>query len=150
MAGITAIAPGKQVELRHLAEFTALYRATLVLFVFALGSLSPRAKAQPCGANAQSPIATDRPQITASSIVVPCGSLQFENGFEETENGGQRGFDFPETSVRFGVANKRSFVSRCALGLALLCILQYVFDLRQDLSRIFGRLSGLDQQVGVP
>jgi hypothetical protein len=107
LAGITAIARGKQVELRHLAEFTALYRAILVWFLFALvGSLLPPARAQPCGANAQSPIATDRPQITASSIVVPCGSLQFENGFEETGNGGQRGFDFPETSVRFGVANK--------------------------------------------
>jgi hypothetical protein len=107
LAGITAIAPGKQVELRHLAELTALYRAILVLFVFALvGSLSARARAQPCGANAQSPIATDRPQITSSSIVVPCGSLQFENGFEETGYGGQRGFDFPETSVRFGIANK--------------------------------------------
>jgi hypothetical protein len=69
-------------------------------------TLAPQASAQPCGANAQSPIATDRPQITSSSIVVPCGSLQFENGFQETGNEGQRGFDFPETSVRFGIANK--------------------------------------------
>src|SRR3984885_2738907 len=88
------------------ANSTALYRAICVWLLFAqVGSLSPRARAQPCGANAQSPIATDRPQITSSSIVVPCGSLQFENGFEETGYGGQRGFDFPETSVRFGVAN---------------------------------------------
>ena len=82
-------------------------RYPCALFLFALvGSLAPRASAQACGANAQSPIATDRPQITSSSIVVPCGSLQFENGFQETSNGGQRGFDFPETSVRFGIANK--------------------------------------------
>src|ERR1700738_336529 len=60
-----------------------------------VGTLTPQAKAQTCGANAQSPIATDRPQITSSSIVVPCGSLQFENGFQETSNGGQRSFDFP-------------------------------------------------------
>ena len=52
------------------------------------------------------PIATDRPQITSSSIVVPCGSLQFENGVQETSNGGQRSFDLPETSVRFGIASK--------------------------------------------
>jgi hypothetical protein len=32
--------------------------------------------------------------------------VQFENGFEETGNGGQRSFDFPETAVRFGIANK--------------------------------------------
>jgi len=84
-----------------------LVRYPCALFLFAMaGSLAPRARAQACGANAQSPIATDRPQITSSSIVVPCGSLQFENGFQETGNGGQRGFDFPETSVRFGIANK--------------------------------------------
>src|SRR5580700_4082326 len=82
-------------------------RYPCALFLFALvGSVAPRASAQACGANAQSPIATDRPQITSSSIVVPCGSLQFENGFQETSNGGQRGFDFPETSVRLGIASK--------------------------------------------
>src|ERR1700728_1870261 len=70
------------------------------------GTLALEAKAQSCGANAQSPIVTDRPQITSSSVVVPCGSLQFENGFQETSNGGQRSFDFPETSVRFGIAGK--------------------------------------------
>ena len=71
-----------------------------------VGTPAFRATAQTCGANAQSPIATDRPQITSSSIVIPCGSLQFKNGFQETSNGGQRGFDFPETSVRFGIAAK--------------------------------------------
>ena len=77
------------------------------LFVsVAVGSLSLHAAGQQCGANAQSAIATDRPQITNSSIVVPCGSLQFENGFEETGDGGQRTFDFPETSVRLGIANR--------------------------------------------
>jgi hypothetical protein len=71
-----------------------------------VGTLALQAKAQPCGSNAQSTIATDRPQVTNSSVVVPCGSLQFENGFLETSNGGQRSFDFPETSVRFGIARK--------------------------------------------
>lgn len=71
-----------------------------------LGIFTFQVKAQSCGANAQSPIATDRPQVTSSSVAVPCGSLQFENGFQETSNGGQRGFDFPETSLRFGVARK--------------------------------------------
>jgi len=83
----------------------ARYLWALFLSIMA-PTIAPRASAQPCGANAQSPIATDRPQITSSSIVVPCGSLQFENGFQETGNEGQRGFDFPETSVRFAIANK--------------------------------------------
>jgi hypothetical protein len=51
------------------------------------------------------PIATDRPAITASSIVVPKGSFQAENGFLVTNNLGQRTVDGPETSLRFGVAN---------------------------------------------
>jgi hypothetical protein len=38
-------------------------------------------------------------------VVVPAGSLQFENGFTETVNSGQQTFDGPETSLRFGVAS---------------------------------------------
>lgn len=41
-----------------------------------------------------------------SSIVVPCGSVQFENGFQQTSNGGQRSYDLPEASVRLGITNK--------------------------------------------
>jgi hypothetical protein len=82
-------------------------RSTLALFLCVIaGALARQTKAQTCGANTQSPISTDRPQITSSSIVVPCGSLQFENGFQETGTGGQRTFDLPETSIRFGIANK--------------------------------------------
>jgi hypothetical protein len=81
-------------------------RPYALLLSIVVAVLAPRVSAQPCGANAQSTISTDRPQVTSSSIVVPCGSLQFENGFQETGNAGQRGFDFPETSVRFGVTNR--------------------------------------------
>ncbi|QNI33353.1 transporter [Alloacidobacterium dinghuense] len=70
------------------------------------GTCALHAQSQKCGSNAQSTIATDRPQITSSSIVVPCGSLQFENGFAATSNAGQHTFDFPETSIRFGIAQK--------------------------------------------
>lgn len=81
-------------------------RSTRPLFLSAIvGILALPAKAQPCGANAQSTIATDRPQITSSSVVVPCGSLQFENGLTETSASNQRTFDLPETSVRFGIIN---------------------------------------------
>jgi Putative MetA-pathway of phenol degradation len=84
-----------------------MLRSTFVLLLsVTTGTLPLQAKAQACGSNAQTPIATDRPQISSSSVVVPCGSLQFENGFQETSNGGQRGFDLPETAVRFGIAGK--------------------------------------------
>jgi hypothetical protein len=82
-------------------------RSKFALFFSVIATaLALPAKAQKCGANAQSPIATDRPQVTSSSIVVPCGSLQFENGFQLTANAGEQSFDFPETEVRLGIANK--------------------------------------------
>jgi hypothetical protein len=76
-------------------------------FVFlSLVTFALPAKAEPCAAGASTPIATDRPQVTSSSVVVPCGSLQFENGFQLTGNGGQHTYDLPETSVRFGIPAK--------------------------------------------
>jgi hypothetical protein len=82
------------------------YPCVLLLSVM-VAILAHQAKAGTCGADAQTPIATDRPQITNSSVVVPCGSLQFENGFlVTTPKGGQRSFDLSETSVRFGIAGK--------------------------------------------
>jgi hypothetical protein len=53
----------------------------------------------------QPAIATDRPAITDSSIVVPRGDLQFENGFTETGSKGQHSFDCPATLVRFGLGS---------------------------------------------
>jgi hypothetical protein len=48
---------------------------------------------------ATAPIATDRPAITNSSVVVPSGSLQIENGFQVTTVSGQRAFEGPESLV---------------------------------------------------
>jgi len=50
-------------------------------------------------------ISTDRPAVANSSVVVPKGSLQFENGFLVTSTQGQNTFDAPETSLRFGLAS---------------------------------------------
>jgi hypothetical protein len=49
---------------------------------------------------------TDRPAITDSSIVVPAGSFQAENGFLATSNQGETIVDGPETLVRLGVATR--------------------------------------------
>src|ERR1700720_4297958 len=51
-------------------------------------------------------IVTDRPDITESSIVVPKGSLQAENGVTWTNDHGQRTFDVSETLLRLGVARQ--------------------------------------------
>jgi hypothetical protein len=77
-----------------------------VFVVVVTGAMAMQAQPQPCGTRSPSTIATDRPQVTSSSIVVPCGSLQFENGFQETSSGGQRSYDFPETAVRFGMLRR--------------------------------------------
>ncbi|MGD1090906.1 MAG: transporter [Bryobacteraceae bacterium] len=52
-----------------------------------------------------SSIATDRPSVTDSSVVVPSGALQAENGVEETMIQPHRAWDFPETVLRYGVAS---------------------------------------------
>jgi hypothetical protein len=44
-----------------------------------------------------SPISTDRPAVTNSSVVVPSGSVQMGNGIEDTTASGQRTFDGPES-----------------------------------------------------
>jgi hypothetical protein len=79
---------------------------TTGIILIALCSIAAHATTDPCGSHAQDTIATDRPQITSSGIVVPCGSLQFENGFAATGNAGQTTYDFPETSVRIGILSK--------------------------------------------
>jgi len=55
---------------------------------------------------AQAPISTDRPAVTDSSVVVPSGSLQAENGFAQSVSQGQARLDAPETLLRFGVLPK--------------------------------------------
>jgi Putative MetA-pathway of phenol degradation len=78
--------------------------AKAILVVFLVVGIAPGHAA---GSDAAStPIATDRPAVTDSSVVVPIGSLQAENGFTETVSQGQQTFDGPETLLRFGVASK--------------------------------------------
>lgn len=58
----------------------------------------------PPGVDAAGMIATDRPAVTNSRVVVPVGSLQAENGFLETSSHGQNALDWPDSLVRFGIA----------------------------------------------
>jgi hypothetical protein len=78
---------------------------TLPAFILA-GILPSHGQGQTPSADAGEPIATDRPAVTNSSVVVPRGSLQAENGFLETSGQGQSVLDGPESLVRFGVANR--------------------------------------------
>ncbi len=55
-------------------------------------------------------IATDRPDVTNSSLVVPTGSLQMENGLDWTVRGGSNALDATNTRLRLGVAHCTEFL----------------------------------------
>jgi Putative MetA-pathway of phenol degradation len=80
-------------------------RPSLGLLVFILvGLASLHSQTQMATDNTAGPIVTDRPTVTNSSVVVPAGSLQVENGFLVTDREGEDIADGPETLVRFGLA----------------------------------------------
>lgn len=54
--------------------------------------------------SAQSEIVTDRPDVTNSSLVVPAGSIQIENGLNTSGQSAGKGFDGSNSRIRFGVA----------------------------------------------
>jgi hypothetical protein len=84
-----------------------LARVSTVLLAFILAGVPPlHGQDQSPSVDALGPIATDRPAVTNSSVVVPTGSLQVENGFLETSSQGQSVLDGPERLVRFGVAKR--------------------------------------------
>jgi hypothetical protein len=55
-------------------------------------------------------IATDRPDVTNSSVVVPAGSLQIENGVNFSMRAGDRFVDGTNTRLRAGFANCLEFL----------------------------------------
>ncbi len=84
-----------------------LIRVSIAVLAFLLVALVPlHAQDPPATTDIPAPIVTDRPTVTNSSVVVPSGSLQAENGFLETDRQGQSIADGPETLVRFGVATR--------------------------------------------
>jgi hypothetical protein len=56
-----------------------------------------------CG-NSGTDIATDRPDVTNSSLVVPRGDVQVENGINWTNRQSATAIDGPNSRVRFGIA----------------------------------------------
>src|ERR1700734_366856 len=79
--------------------------------VFQMGALSAfavfgavDARADSCP-TAKDEIATDRPDVTNSSLVVPVGSLQSENGINFSTRGGGQIIDGTNTRWRLGIAS---------------------------------------------
>jgi Putative MetA-pathway of phenol degradation len=80
---------------------------SIVLALLAVGfAFGQPPASDPAASQSASPISTDRPAVTDSSVVVPAGTIQVENGFADTVSQGQRTLDGPETLVRIGVASK--------------------------------------------
>jgi hypothetical protein len=79
---------------------------TALLALILIGIPSLHSQDQFPSVDASGPLATDRPAVTNSNVVVPVGSLQAKNGFLETSSQGQNVLDAPESSVRLGVANR--------------------------------------------
>lgn len=129
--------------LREQSPRPTLTRIFTALLVFILAGLAPlRGQDQPASGSPAAPIATDRPTFTNSSIVVPSGSLQAENGILEANTLGQNIFDGPETLMRFGVATKTEL---------RLTVPDYYYNLTAggSLGSGFGDLAvGVKQQLG--
>jgi len=81
---ISTLRPGIQ----SLLYYLCMLRSTFMLFLaVATGTLALQAKAQACRANAQSAIATDRPQITNSSVVVLVAACSLRMGLRRPAMG---------------------------------------------------------------
>src|SRR5215470_10287256 len=65
--------------------------------------VAPAGAAEGC-TQTSAPIATDRPDVTNSSVVVPVGSLQNENGANISRRAGSDFFDGTNTRWRLGIA----------------------------------------------
>jgi len=76
-----------------------LLHASLLLAALPLGAQSPPAS-EPVV------ISTDRPSVANSSVVVPFGGFQVENGLLLNHTQGQNIFDLPESNLRYGLFNK--------------------------------------------
>ena len=74
-----------------------------IVFVLVSGAFANSLAAEECSSKATD-IATDRPDVTNSSVVVPQGSLQIESGVNWTARQGGPVIDGPASRVRLGVA----------------------------------------------
>lgn len=76
----------------------------LLIFLAALvAGVSLRAQT---ASDSEVTISTDRPAVAESSLVVPQGGFQAENGFLATNTGNRYVLDFPETDLRYGLFSK--------------------------------------------
>jgi len=115
-----------------------MWRIELVLLggvLLAVGA----ARAQ-TNANAEVIIATDRPAVSSSSVAVPLGGLQIENGMLATDQQGSWALDLPESVIRYGLLGKTEL---------RLYVPDYYHNLAVSGAAGFGDMAlGVKQQLG--
>jgi hypothetical protein len=120
-----------------------LTRISIAMLAFILTGIAPlHGQDQSVTANTSGSMATDRPTVTNSSVVVPSGNLQVENGFLETSSQGASIVDGPETLLRFGAATRTEL---------RFTVPDYYYNLNGSGSRTsgFGDLAiGVKEQLG--
>jgi hypothetical protein len=87
--------------LKVLSNAINAFAVLIGLPFFALGASAASADQCP---QKESPIETDRPDVTNSSVVVPQGSFQNENGINFSQRNGGRALDGSDSRLRWGVA----------------------------------------------
>jgi hypothetical protein len=90
-------------------------------------------------ANNEPVISTDRPTVAESSVVVPLGGFQAENGTLFSNTQGQNVLDLPETLVRFGILDKTEL---------RLYVPDYYHDFSSGPSGFGDVALGVKQQIG--
>jgi hypothetical protein len=85
-------------------ELISIGKLAIVLLTLLIYHSTFTAKADSCPVIGDE-IATDRPDVTNSSVVVPAGSLQIENGVNVSSRDGDRLVDGTNTRLRAGIAN---------------------------------------------
>lgn len=112
-----------------------MWRLALLIFpAIGLSLAAARARA------AEVTIATDRPSVTNSSVVVPQGVLQMENGMLASDVGHGAVLDLPESNIRYGL------LPRTELRLILP---DYFYSLTSAAPSGFGDITlGVKQQLG--
>jgi len=83
-------------------EYPRLLSSSCIAAALAL-HVAPAGAAEGC-TQTSTPIATDRPDVTNSSVVVPVGSLQNENGANVSRRAGADIFDGTNSRWRLGIA----------------------------------------------
>jgi hypothetical protein len=84
-------------------------KLTIALLTLLIYHSSISAKADDCPTT-KDESRTDRPDFTNSSVVVPAGSLQTENGINSSARDGSRFVDGTNTRLRAGIANCLEFL----------------------------------------